>query len=105
MAGLGYLWTVKTRCSTPKEMQNQNRVAHTILTCKGCNKQQIKRMDKFKTGNQKENKRFLSKGTIITQNQRGMYTSSKYLKNVRLAKGNITNPCRFSRFREENLNK
>ena len=73
MAGLGYFRTVRTHCSTQKEIQNQFKVVYAILKCKGFNKQQIKRMEKFKTGKIKEMKRFLSKTTYDSTSRRHEY--------------------------------
>ena len=73
MACLGYFRTVRTHCSTRKEIQNQFKVVYAILKCKGFNKQQIKRMEKFKTGKIKESKRFLSKTTYDSVSRRHEY--------------------------------
>ena len=73
MAGLGYFRTVRTHCSTRNEIQNQFKVVYTILKSKGFKNHQIKKMEKFKTRNNKEVKRFLSKTTYNSISRRHEY--------------------------------
>ena len=61
MAGLSYFNTARTHTVTRKECKNQIKVIHSILECKGFNKNQTKEMQNIRRKVNQEKRKFLSK--------------------------------------------
>lgn len=70
MAGLSYFNTTRSHTVTRKERINQFKVIHSILECKGFNKNQIKEIQNMRKNKNPEKRKFLSKTCFNEVTQR-----------------------------------